>query len=95
MLTAYGAGANPAQRAWNKQMNAVRTSVEWGFAKIVQHFAYFQCGSQMKLLQQPLGHMYNCAALMTNVHTLLYGGGTTESFFSCEPPFDLEWYLTV
>lgn len=62
---------------------------------MVQHFACFQCPSQLKLLQQPLGHMYCAAALMTNIHSIIYGGGTTEAFFACSPPFSLEWYLNV
>jgi hypothetical protein len=95
VLTAYGGGATPAQLRWNTEMNAVRTSVEWGFAKIVQHCAYFQCPTQLRLRQQPLGHMYATAVLITNIHSLLYGGGTTQAFFACDMPFSLEWYLDV
>ena len=34
VLTAYPVGATVEQRGWNRQMNTIRTSVEWGFAKV-------------------------------------------------------------
>jgi hypothetical protein len=70
--------------------------VVWqGFGKISQTFAYFQHADQLKLLAQPLGTMYRVGALITNIHTLIDGGGTTEAYFQCQAPFDVEWYLAV
>jgi hypothetical protein len=60
-----------------------------------QTFAYFQHADQLKLLAQPLGTMYRVGALITNIHTLIDGGGTTEAYFQCQAPFDVEWYLAV
>ena len=65
-------------------MSQVRVSVEWGFGKICQIFAYLDF--------KPVGKYYLVGTILINCHTCLYGS-VTSSFFNLEPP-PLEVYLT-
>ena len=53
-------------------MSAVRTSVEWGYGKIVKYFAFLDFSKNLKVLLQPVGiKLYIVAALLANCHTCL------------------------
>ena len=39
----------PEQVQFNKEFNAMRTSVEWAFGKVVKYFAYVDFKPSMKL----------------------------------------------
>ena len=43
------------EQDFNRQMSAVRVSVEWTFGKIVQYFAYLDFKKNQKVLLQPVG----------------------------------------
>ena len=86
-----GAHLTQLQQAFNRQMSEVRVSVEWGFGKIIQYFAYLDFRKNLKVLLQPVAKYYIVGALLTNCHTCLYGS-VTSSFFDMEPP-TLEQYL--
>ena len=47
-----------SQMQFNKRMNKVRISVEWGFGKISQLFAFLDFKKNMKVLLQPVGKYY-------------------------------------
>ena len=81
----------PAEQNFNEAMSAVRTSVEWGYGKIVQYFASVDFSKNLKVLLQPVGKLYIVAALLVNCHTCLYGSQTGQ-FFDLDPP-ELETYL--
>ncbi|CAH3188639.1 unnamed protein product, partial [Porites evermanni] len=87
-----GAHLTPLQQQFNSDMSKVRASVEWGFGKISQYFAYLDFHKNLKVLLQPVGKYYAVGALLANCHTCLYGS-VTSSFFELEPP-SLEVYLS-
>lgn len=80
------------ERDFNKAMSTVRISVEWGFGKICQYFAFLDFKKNMKVLLQPVGKYYLVGALLINCHTCLYGS-VTSTFFQVDPP-SLETYLS-
>lgn len=65
-----GAQLTPAEQSFDEAMSAVRTSVEWGYGKIIKYFAFLQ----------PVGKLYIVAALLANCHTCLYGSQTGQFF---------------
>ena len=87
-----GAQLTSQQRAFNKSMSSVRVSVEWGFGKICQYFAFLDFKKNMKVLLQPVGKYFLVGSLLINCHTCLYGS-VTGSFFEVDPP-SLETYLS-
>lgn len=80
------------EQEFNKRMSAVRTSVEWGFGKISQYFAYLDFKKNLKVLLQPVAKYYLVGTLLVNCHTCLYGS-LTSSYFGLNPP-SLETYLS-
>ena len=81
----------PAEQNFNEAMSAVRTSVEWGYGKIVKYFAFVDFSKNLKVLLQPVGKLYIVAALLVNCHTCLYGSQTGQ-FFDLDSP-ELETYM--
>ena len=77
-----GAHLTDDQQAFNSQMSKVRSSVEWGFGKIIQYFSYLDFNKNLKVLLQPVAKFYLVGALLTNCHTCLYGSLTSTYFKS-------------
>ena len=86
-----GAHLTDNEQEFNTQMSKVRVSVEWGFGKIIQMFAYLDFKKNLKVLLQPVGKYYLVASILINCHTCLYGS-QTSTFFNLQPP-SLETYL--
>lgn len=86
-----GARLTADQQEFNSQMSKVRCSVEWGFGKIIQNFAYLDFKKNLKVLLQSVAKYYVVGVLLTNCHTCLYGSPTSTSF-NLDPP-SLETYL--
>lgn len=86
-----GARFTADHQEFNSQMSKVRCSVEWGFGKIIQNFAYLDFKKNLKVLLQPVAKYYVVGVLLTNGHTCLYGS-LTSTFFNLDPP-SLETYL--
>jgi hypothetical protein len=80
------------QKEFNKNMSNVCVSVEWGFGKIAQYFAFLDFKENQKILLQPIAKYYLVGRLLTNCHTCLYGS-QTSSYFDVQPP-SLETYLS-
>ena len=80
------------QQEFNSRMTKLRVSVEWGFGKICQLFAFLDFKKNLKILLQPIGKYYLVAAVLANCHTCLYGS-QTSTFFGLDPP-ELEDYLS-
>jgi hypothetical protein len=72
-------------------MNRVRTSVEWGFAKVTQKWAGVNFYAKEKIYLNRPAKKYIVAALMTNIHTCLEGS-QSSFYFWCRPP-SLDSYL--
>lgn len=79
---------NPDRQHFNNSMRALRVSVEWGFNKIIQLFAFLDFNKNQKLLVQDVSSMYKVSMILTNCHTCLYGG-ETSSYFNLEPPISM------
>ena len=87
-----GARLTDDQQEFNSRMSKLRVSVEWGFGKICQLFAFLDFKKNLKILLQPIGKYYLVAAVLANCHTCLYGS-QTSTFFGLDPP-ELEDYLS-
>lgn len=74
---------NPDRQDFNNAMRALRISVEWGFNKFIQEFAFLDFKKNQKILLQDVGTMYTVGMILTNCHTCLYGGkqGLILTFF--------------
>ena len=73
------------EKRFNRAMRKVRVSMEWGFGKTCQYFAFLDFKKILKVLLQPVAKYYAVGALMTNCHTCLYGS-LTSTFFEVDPP---------
>jgi len=81
----------PEQQRFNFQMSSVRESVEWGFGKIAQYFAFVDFKKNQKLFLQAVGKSYLVAGILTNLHTCI-NDSITARFFEIDPP-TVEEYL--
>lgn len=86
-----GQNLNPGQEDFNQAMSKVRQSVEYGFGKIEQYWAFTNYKKNLKLYLQPVGKYYIVATLLTNCHTCLYKSNVNTVFRS-DPP-TLHGYL--
>lgn len=73
------------QKFFNKTMSALRVSVEYGFGKILQLFAFVDFKKNQKLYLQRLKMQYYVAALLTNCYICMNGSQICD-FFQCLPP---------
>ena len=78
----------PSQQIFNTKMSADRIAVEWGFGRIVQLWRYVANRTAMKIYEAPIGMYIDNAALLTNLHTILYGGGPFYTHFDCHANFE-------
>lgn len=78
---------------FNQSMKILRVAVEWGFAKVIQQFAFVDFKKNQKLLMQDLDAFYKVAVLLTNAHTCLYGSQTAD-YFNVLPP-NMEQYFGI
>eukprot|EP00171_Calliarthron_tuberculosum_P019568 IDg19568t1 len=94
LITAYPRHtATAAQASFNKEMNAVRTAVEWSYGEVKQSFTSQDFPRNLKLRQAPISLLYICAVLLRNFRTCLGHGGQTVHYFECTPP-SLENYIS-
>ena len=68
------------EKQFNSAMSKVRVSVEWGFGKILQNFAFPDFKKNLKVLVQPVAKYYLVAGILANCHTCLYGS-LVSTFF--------------
>jgi hypothetical protein len=82
-----GSAALPRlQREFNYVMARLRISVEWMFKDITQAWPYLLLPRNFRVKMQPVGMFYIVGADMTNIRTILRGGGQTAKYFNCPPP---------
>lgn len=75
----------PQMEQFNSSMSAVRISVEWLFADIVNCFKFMDFKKNLKVCLSSVGKMYIVSALLRNALTCLYGNSTSK-FFDVNPP---------
>ena len=86
ILAAYrGAQLTQNQSEFNKRMSKVRVSVEWGFGKLCQYFAFQDLKKPRTFCWQLVAKYYMVGSVLINCHTCLYGS-VTSSFFKVQPP---------
>lgn len=61
-----GVDLTPAQKAYNRELSAVRITVEWSFGLIVGLFPFVDFRKNLKLMLSPIGKYYAVSAILTN-----------------------------
>ena len=69
---------------FNESMSAVRVSVEWHFADVINYFKFLDF-KNLKIGLSQVGKMYIVCALLRNALTCLYSN-TIAEYFGLEPP---------
>lgn len=82
MLSPYKGVLTDAQQEFNKSMSSVRTTVEWGFGRVVALWPYvdYKKKQQVGLSACGLGKQYQVAGFLTNCHSCLYRNATSKYF---------------
>lgn len=73
---------------FNDSMSAVRASVEWLFADIINYFKFLDFKKDLKIGLSQVGKMYIVCALLRNALTCLYSNSTAEYFGLVPPTLD-------
>ena len=93
MISIYkGRQLPPASVAFNAVMCPIRTSVEWGYEKIVRYWAFLDFKKQMKIQRCALVPMWRLGVFLTNCLTCAKGGNQISKYFGVAPP-SLEEYI--
>jgi hypothetical protein len=71
-------------KEFNTQMSAVRVSVEWLFADVINTFRFMDFKKNLKIGMSSVGKAYIVCALLRNALTCLYKNNTSE-FFNVSP----------
>ena len=70
---------------FNEKMSAVRASVEWLFADIINYFKFLDFKKNLRIGLSQVGKMYIVCAILQNALTCLYSN-TTAEYFGVDPP---------
>ena len=93
MISIYrGRQLPPASVAFNSVMCPIRTSVEWGYEKVVRYWAFLDFKKQMKIQQSAIIPMWHLAIFLTNCLTCAKGGNQISKYFEVTPP-SLDEYI--
>ena len=85
----------PASAAFNSIMIPIRTSVEWGYEKIVLYWVFLDYKKVMNIQLSAILPMWHLAIFLTNCLTCAKGGNQISKFFNIEPPSLEEYLLNV
>jgi len=86
-----GSTLTDEEKEFNKQMSAVRVSVEWAFKDIKKYFTHVDTPRKLALKSTPAGLWYYVSTLMWNFRACCYGS-QSATFFACKAP-TLEEYI--
>ena len=76
---------------FNESMSAVRLSVEWLFADVINYFKFLDFKKNLKIGLSQVGKMYLVCAILRNALTCLYSN-TTAGYFGVDPPTLNEYF---
>ncbi|XP_074634541.1 uncharacterized protein LOC141893070 [Acropora palmata] len=76
---------------FNESMSAVRSSVEWLFADVINYFKFLDFKKNLKIGLSQVGKMYLVCAILRNALTCLYSN-TTAGYFGVDPPTLNEYF---
>jgi hypothetical protein len=83
----------PHAVAFNNIVCPLRTSVEWGYEKIIyKYWAFLDFKKQTKFGKSGIIAMWHIAVFLTNVVTCANGGNQISTYFNLAPP-SLEDYI--
>jgi len=80
----------PRQKQFNREMSALRVSVEYGFGRVIQQFAFLDLKKNQKLYLQYLKEQYFVAVILANCQICLRENQVSE-YFDCPPPSPEEY----
>ncbi|XP_066925268.1 uncharacterized protein [Clytia hemisphaerica] len=80
-----GAALTVDQKAYNKDMSAVRVTVEWLFGLVSNYFKFIDFKKMQRIGMSPFGKVYIVCSILQNAHTCLYGNQISEAF-GIDPP---------
>jgi hypothetical protein len=75
---------NNNEREEDRAGSKFRIPVEWNFGKINLHFPFVNIYFRLKINEREFGTYINVAALLTNIHTCLYGSQCANYFSQVE-----------
>lgn len=75
----------PEMHMFNESMSAVRASVEWIFADVINYFKFLDFKKNLKIGLSQVGKMYVVCAILRNSLTYLYSNSTAK-YFGVDPP---------
>ena len=81
----------PLEQQFNTRMAKLRMSVEWGFGKVANYWAFLNYAQDLSVHKSPIARYFLVAVLLTNCHTCLHGSETSR-YFGLAPP-KLDEYL--
>ena len=70
---------------FKEKMSAVRASVEWLFADIINYFKFLDFKKNLRIGLSQVGKIYIVCAILRNALTCLYSN-TTAEYFGVDPP---------
>ena len=80
-----GAALTQNQRDFNKDMSAVRVTVEWLFWLVSNYFKFIDFKKMQRIGMSRVGKVYIVCSILQNAHTCLYGNQISETF-EIDPP---------
>ena len=75
----------PEIHMFNESISAVRASVEWIFADVINYFKFLDFKKNLKIGLSQVGKMYVVCAILRNCLTCLYLNSTAK-YFGVDPP---------
>ena len=81
-----GTNLPPASLAFNAVMCPIRTSVEWGYEKVVRYWAFLDFKKAMKIRKSAIVPMWHLAIFLTNCLTCAKRGNQISKYFNVAPP---------
>jgi len=77
---------------FNQILSPERVTVEWGYEKIVDLWAFVDYKKCQKLLKSNVEAIWHLAVWLTNLHNCVNGGNQISEYFEVKPP-TLEEYI--
>jgi hypothetical protein len=76
----------PLYQLFNSSVSKERVAVEWGYARIVNLWAFIDFKKNLKMMGQNVEAFWHLACWLTNLHTCVVGGNQTSQYFGLKPP---------
>ena len=91
--TTVGAPLNLVLKAMNAHISSIHVSIEHGFGKIMNLWAFNWYKWSLQSGLSPVACYFLVAVLLSNIHSCFYRNETCDRFY-CDPP-SLSTYLSL